>query len=369
MASAKWMMKAGKVLRLVAINAAIFLMLLAALEIPARLLAPDYRDAYFTKEITRGFPIFRHRTRGHRVGEAQRDADLTRGDDARTRVLFVGDSVTFGYGVRYEDSYHEVAGRILERAGCRTFAHGVGDTHTNLTRLLASRQRPLILDDFGADLVLYQFNVNDVGVHDWRKKSRPEELKVRDRWEIFRISYINRSTLAKLVQSVGRREFERARHQDLRDSLEYDPRSNPKGFVQAWDEFADSLRDAQQLFRVRGARFAVVYIPEAIEVSSSDLDNEFRVDTRGISTWPADRVRVITDRLGIPFFDTREALRQFRAQYPNRRLYFPNDSNHPTLAGHATIGQAVARFLSSQVEGCGGTGGGVSPLSPHPDGA
>lgn len=350
-------MKVWKLLRLLVINVAVLLFVLLALEIPARLLAPDFRDAYFTRDITRGFRIFRHQTWGHRVGEAQVADDLTRRDDARTRVLFVGDSVTYGYGVRYEDSYHEVAGRILERAGCRTVVHGVGDTHTNLARLLESRQRSLILDDFGADLVIYQFNVNDVGVRDLRKKSRPEEFTVRDRWEIFRISVIHRSALAKLVQSVGRRQFERARRQDLRDSLKYHPRSNPPGYAQAWKEFEGTLRQARQLFESRRTRFAIAYIPEAIEVSSSDLDNEFRIDTRGIEVWPYDRVRMVADRLGIEVFDTRPALRRYRELHPAQRLYFPNDFNHPNTTGHAVIGQAMAGYLSKPGLGCRGGDG------------
>src|SRR3990167_8443364 len=132
-------------LKIIAINLLIFALILGGLELSIRIFAPEYVNAYFTNDVSRGNPIHHNTKWGHRVGAAQIDQQLTRKTPFEQRVLFIGDSVTYGYGLPYEDSYHEVAGRMLEKQGCKTVVHGVGRLHSTLETLLASEDGDFIL--------------------------------------------------------------------------------------------------------------------------------------------------------------------------------------------------------------------------------
>jgi lysophospholipase L1-like esterase len=341
------MRKSAIWLKVVVINLLILFMIFGSLEVAVRLTAPDYVGAYFMDDVTRGYNIYINNIWRHRVRFDQVDQSLVRQSKPEKRVLFVGDSVIFGYGVDYADTLQEIAAKQLSKNGCSAFLHGVGRINSNLESLLASEQREFILDKFGADLIIYQFNVNDVVDPNGPGMPRVKHLTLRERFEKFRISYLNRSAFIKWAGAYALRQYERAQHRDLRDFAEYSPSSDPVAYARAWKHFEQSLVDTRQLLGQHGIKFAIMAIPESYQVSSSDIDNEYRVNISGIETWPIARLINIARGHGIPVLDVTDALREFRRQHPQVRLYFPSDVNHPNRQGHQVIGQEVARYLLS----------------------
>jgi lysophospholipase L1-like esterase len=333
-----------KWLRILAVNAMVLLLLFCTLEITTRALFPEYVDAYFDNDTTWGHPIIRNHHWGHRVNPEQENDRLTR-KGKEQRVLFIGDSVTFGYGVDYADTYHEVAQRRLERAGCSAFIHGVGQYNTNLRKLMRSSLRDYILHESGANFIVYQFNVNDIEVAESAKIIVGGSLTWREAFEKIRLSYLNRSAFLKLVQSWSARMSHRNHPQRLIDEFRYSQTHNPSGHKQAWQDFEQDILRLNEELRAIGIRFSILLVPESLQISHQIIDNDLGVDLSGIGEWPSKRVTNIATRHGIPVFDALPALQAFRAAQPDIRLYFPNDQNHPNQRGHAVIGEAVARYL------------------------
>lgn len=349
------------IVRIIAINALVLCAILGTLELITRAVAPDYANGWFTPDVTGGNPIHRHVRWGHRVGAAQVDAALERHDPQEKRVLFAGDSVTFGYGVRYEDTYHQVAAAGLAAQGCRAVVHGLGRLHSNLQQLLDSEFGSFALDagGFDPDVLIYQFNPNDVRLRFARRK-QAQELTVRERFEVFRISWLNRSAFLKWVQSASNRAFQRSRHTRLEDSRFYAPKRDPAAYARAWAEFETALVEIRDRLAARGTELRIVLVPESYQISDSELDNEFRIDTSGITEWPSDKVTRIAQRYAIPVFDVTPALRHYRQSHPDERMYFPNDANHPTATGHRVIGEAVAGYLRGLPGLCPAVAGALS---------
>jgi lysophospholipase L1-like esterase len=334
--------------KIIGINLSILLLIFCLLEVIVRFTAPDYVHAYFTEEVTRGHDIYLQHTWKHRVRPDQVEQPLVRENKSDKRVLFVGDSVIFGYGIDYADTLQEIAAKTLDANGCNAFVHGVGRINSNLESLLASEYREFILDKFGADFIIYQFNVNDVVDPNGPGMPRVEHLTLREKFEKFRISYLNRSAFIKWAGAYALTQYERGQHRDLRDIVEYSASRNPDAHARAWSHFESSLINTDKLLRKRGIKFAILTIPESYQISSSDLDNEYRVNISGIDVWPTARVMDIAKRHGIAVLDVTDVLRQFRNQYPDIRLYFPGDVNHPNKTGHRIIGQEVAKYLMIQ---------------------
>jgi lysophospholipase L1-like esterase len=300
------------------------------------------------EKVTRGHSIYHHNKWKHRVRSDQVDQSLVRENKTDKRVLLVGDSIVFGYGLDYADTLQEIAAKTLGANGCSAFLHGVGRINSNLESLLASEYREFILDKFGADLIIYQFNVNDVVDPNGPGMPRVEHLTLREQFEKFRISYLNRSAFIKWAGAYALRQYERGQHRDLRDIVEYSASRNPDSHARAWSHFESSLIDTDKLLGKRGIKFAILTIPESYQISSSDIDNEYWVNISGIDVWPTARVMDIAKRHGIPVLDVTDVLRQFRNQYPDIQLYFPGDINHPNSIGHQIIGQEVAKYLMLQ---------------------
>jgi len=343
-----------KWLRVIAINLIVFCIIFGGFELIMRITLPEYVDAYFDNDTTWGKPIHRNRIWGHRVGPDQVNAPLKR-NRKEERVLFIGDSVTFGYGVDFADTYHEVAARILGDSGCDAVIHGAGKYHTNLEKLMRSSLRSFILDGFGANIVVYQFNVNDLDIKAPPKKSADDTLTWRERFEILRLTYLNRSTFLKFVQSWSMRAYQQSHPTKLQDSLRYSPSSDPSGYAVAWKSFEKTLIDVNDVLRGRGIRFAVLLVPESFQISRLPVDNDINADVSGITRWPGEKVADLGRQYHIPVFDSLQALREFRTRHLDKRLYFPNDQNHPNKDGHTVIGAAVAAYLKESLEGCSRT--------------
>jgi lysophospholipase L1-like esterase len=338
-------------LRIVTINLIVFAVIFGVLEIVTRATLPEYVDAYFDDDTTWGKPIYRNHALNHRVNPDQRDSSLKRTGDEK-RVLFIGDSVTFGYGVDFADTYHEIAAHLLGDGGCDVTIHGVGQYYTNLEKLTRSNLWSFILEGFGANIVVYQFNVNDLDIAPPPKKSADDPLTWRERFEKFRLSYLNRSALLKFIQSRSMRAYQQSHPTKLQDSLRYSPLSDPGVYAAAWESFEKTLVDVNDMLRRRGTRFSILLVPESFQISRSAVDNDVNADVSGITQWPNERVADLGMRYNIPVFDSLQALREFRARHPDKRLYFPNDQNHPNREGHAVIGVAVAAYLKETLGGC-----------------
>jgi lysophospholipase L1-like esterase len=338
-------------LRVVAINLFILIIIFVVLELITRVTLPEYVNAYFNDTTTWGNPIYLNHIWGHRVGPDQVNAPLKRTGN-ENRVLFIGDSVTFGYGIDYTEIYYEVAARQLEKSGCGAVIHGAAQYNTSLEKLMNSDLRNFILDGFGANAIVYQFNVNDLDTVNLIKKSADDPLSWRERFEKFRLSYLNRSAFLKFIQSWSGRNFQRNNPSKIQESLRYSPQSDPNNYAAAWMAFENSLKGVHDTLRKRGIRFAILLVPESFQISRLEADNDLNADTSGITQWPNEKVTEIARRHQIPVLDSLPTLREYRARHPETRLYFPNDPNHPNRQGHAVLGAAVAQYLRDGLAIC-----------------
>ena len=337
-------------MRVVLINILILAAIFAVLEAATRLLAPEYAGAYFSPDVTHGNPIYRNRIWGHRVKEGDvNDRFGRRGNEKR--VLFIGDSVTFGYGVTVPETYYSIA-ELLSGAECETVISGAGRYYTNLEQLLNSDLRPFILNGFDPDIVIYQFNVNDLDPSGPPRKTENDRLTARERFEKVRLTYLNRSAFFKWFQSVAMRIYQRGQRARLLDSLRYSELPDPQEYNALWSHFEQVLVETKDLLASRGIDFGILLVAESFRISDREIDNDFGVDTSGVKVWPGEKVATIAARYGIRVYDSLPHLQKFRRQDPTTRLYFPNDQNHPNSTGHKIIGEAAAAMLEEKFGLC-----------------
>lgn len=338
-------------LKLISYNALTLLIIFGTAETATRLLFPEFSNAYFSDNVTHGNIIHRHHQWGHRVAEEDTTHNYKRSAN-EVRVLFIGDSVTFGYGVTYEDIYFNKVEDLSLPEGCTATISGVGRYGSNLDILLNTEFKTMIYQGFDADYIIYQFNVNDLDPVGTNKKTTSAELTLREKFEKFRLSYLNRSAFLKAVQSWTIKSFQQHQQIKLADSLRYSDKKNPSLYSKQWALFEQSLIDTKNTFASQGIKFAIMLMPEAIRISGHPVDNEFNIDTSGISKWPNEKVAAIAEKLDTPTIDPLPALQQYRQNHNDNRLYFPNDFNHPNTLGHEIIGKGISKGLSDLITEC-----------------
>jgi len=318
-------------------------------------LRPGFQDLVITTEFRSTWSINEDGHRGPRAGD--------RGAFP-TRILTLGDSFTFGYGVEEEQAWPRRLESLLSAGGApraEVLNLGVGGYGTwEAIRYLdreASRLRP--------DLVLLAFYVGN-DPHDNRRwyPSVPTfpvgdpAIGTGDRVESVKRWLGSRLHLYSLVSTRADELLVRAGLRRLVYPFEVDLLRSPppEGVNAAWEATGAAFRELAHLVQRHGFRLRIVVVPMKHQV-----DDEFweRLTSRYASLAGAREVRaldrdrpqrIVEDLMmkeGLEWIDLLEGLRKASRSDPILpvRLYWPRDQ-HWTPEGH----EAAARLIFGRLE-------------------
>jgi len=238
------------------------------------------------------------------------------------RIVVVGDSFTFGYGVENDEIYTAVLERLLD---------GTEVVNLGVTGYGTDQQLLKLLDQglaFHPDQVLVGLFVGDVF-----RNARSEQLGyAKPRFELdggeLRLAGVpvphrppppglaRRSALGRLLLGRGR---------ELVEHL---------GFGDAWpltEAIVGRMRDA---CAAAGCGVRVVIIPKDQAVYGRGL-------RRRLHHHATARLAALLERQGVAYLDLTPAL---AARAGDERLYFEHDG-HWTAAGHRVAAEAIAAWL------------------------
>jgi hypothetical protein len=290
-------------------------------------------------------------SQGFRVSAAHEEYSVQR-DDSRYRVLLLGPSFAFAWGVNYEDSVAALLPQYLKAGGfaggreIEVINHGI----PSLPPANNLRWYKAVGRDYRPDLVI-QFAYGSLAV-----SSRPEEWLIqgghlvrpdstlRDR----AIAYAKNSaivfygwTIATKLRSGGAREEGRIEGagRELRELGEFDP-DRPE-VVDAL-KFYDELREAVES---SGARLLILYFPLSYVVHPQDMSRWRHLGVRDVGKQRAfdEAFAEYLRQRGLACLDVTQRLID-TARSSGERLYYWLDV-HWTRAGNAAVAAALAECL------------------------
>lgn len=250
------------------------------------------------------------------------------------RVVYLGDSFTFGEGVRNEHTYAEIAARSLRETGPQTDACNLGVGGYNTTQSLD------VLNRFGFDLkpdvVVLGFTLNDaepplfqIDPASGRPVRRDREMSIEAEADPKKPPGSDLYSL-RLAQA-----FWNARHQRklTRQTIDYYNSVNaPSG--EGWIESERAMRKMVSQCRDRGIPCIVVMFPLLFELSE---DYPFRDIHR--------RAGEVITGSGGHFIDLLPAL---TGRDPADLIVHPTDQ-HPNEKVHEIAGKLVAKEIQRHV--------------------
>lgn len=263
-----------------------------------------------------------------------------------TRILYLGDSITFGYGVDEADGFTQKASYLLAREGIRT------ETINSAVPSYNSEQEVAYLRTEGyryqADWVVVGICWNDIneksGVRVSRNGSLIEEvsddasLSAR-LWES-RIGFELRNVVkrSRLLYSAmrGFRAATGNAQPESHDVFRNDVLAgrNSEKVARGWTRMQADMQRLAQLSKQYGFRPLLVAFPMSLSVDG----------THPRSTYP-DRLKEIAAREQLPMIDLHPVYQShFRG---HESLFLPYDADHPNAAAHLLAAQAVADYIKS----------------------
>jgi len=250
------------------------------------------------------------------------------------RILGIGDSFTFGVGVRDEDTYlRKIESQLNEsHAGTTKFEvlnAGVQGYNTRDEVIYLEHQWL----EFDPDLILIGFYLNDA-YSDYTFLNMGQELGIyRSKPHgLARLSYLvdlgqhayHTRQLRKRMDAYYRQHY----FADARQFLE-----QPGKAKVDWGVSRDALQRAVRLARERDIGIALVIFPEF-----HDLDGSYPFeDIHRL-------VRETCDRLGLPVIDLLPVFRGYR----DTAMWVHPSDHHPNEVAHRVAATAIVSFLLEQ---------------------
>lgn len=263
------------------------------------------------------------------------ELDWSLGDD-ELRVVCLGDSCTFGKGVREADCWPRQLERMLQdalpagrRARVANLGINGGDARSAHELLV---EQGLALEP---DLVLYGANVND-----FPNAVEAVNQKVFNEAPLKRLipqgilDPMNRSALFRWARSVyyqSRREQDWAAAEALAAASGGAPLESPAWARQRAHVVA--IRDAAE---AAGARAAVLLFPYESQIYLDAYD-----------TSAIDRLGALCAELGVPFIDLAQVFRE-HFESAGEDLFIPGDRYHPNPGGYTLVARALVRLARSE---------------------
>jgi lysophospholipase L1-like esterase len=264
------------------------------------------------------------------------------------RILFLGDSITFGYGVRDEEVVTERVRALLGAAGVRA---------ETINTAIASYNTEQEVAYYEHEGNRYDPDVVVVGVC-WNDINDKSNVRVDAHGNLVDVDAVDRPTTksdaALVTDSELRNTLKRSRllygtlerwrayqasrtpddHVTLRDDV---LSGHTTERVEAgWSRMEDAFGRLQTSVTSHGARLLIVAFPVPLM-----LEHAFPS-----SSYPA-RLRDFTAREHIPFLDLTGAFQA--AFHGHESLFIPFDGDHPNAEGHDLAAHEIVRMMGAWV--------------------
>lgn len=277
----------------------------------------------FTKIDHKPVHVNAHGTRGPEFSDAKPAGTL--------RILSLGDSRTFGWGVSEPESYSGRLETLLQRrapTGERVEVVNAGVNAWSFPQLLVfyrevgSAWKP----DF---VVIGEANL-------WTQFSEKSSPEFRDQF-MFRVRVKNLlrrlATYHYVVEVKLKDLYERERVR----FIPVDPQSDELFKEQQQDDperfFRESIERLVRLAVEKGAKPVLLYIPTLSELESGKPSRSLKAK------------REVAERLGVPLVDPSEALRRGGASF-----YLEGDPVHLSVEGNEVVAKSLEEAMAPMVE-------------------
>ena len=252
------------------------------------------------------------------------------------RILFLGDSIPFGYGVAYEDCFVARVQRLLDARNsgrrCTTIACAVLGYSPWQEAILLKREGmkyhpDLVVQCFCANDAMDKFGLVRYG-GTWLGWEGSQVTSPLDWSGIYRLTvfvHIRR-------ESAGNQNHPYRRLADVKVADLFRSPDSPK-VQEAWRETDKDMQDIISLCREDGISVAVIYFPCRRQLSRGSNNSR-----------PQGELASFCSRLGVPFLDLLPLMKA-RAIEERGAPELMEDGLHPTVLGHQRDAEQIVQFL------------------------
>ncbi len=271
------------------------------------------------------FPVHIN-SQGIRDNELRSDRGLT--------ILAIGDSFTFGIGVKAEETYAEVLEQTLRYRFPDLHTEVINAGHGGATIDFESEYLYTRGVHFKPDIVILQFYRNDVEDYylSQEYKKAYQQIPIPFKKALRRTALYNalmKMKLYVLAKRIGKKNRDLQSISDASEEF-YDDRSG-EHFAPMWEKYLSRLTETAVFCKKRGISLVLVVIPD-----------EFQVIHANLAPKPQVILKDFARKNGVFFVDPLETLRTYYRS--GKQAYIEGDS-HLNAAGQRIVADQIFTAL------------------------
>lgn len=293
-----------------------------------------------------------------------RDPKYIKNENSDFYVAIIGDSVTAGYGLAYNDTFYYIAENLLNNINLKTNIVAYGSNGSDLhEQLIKFNNYYINNNDYKKKILIYQFSYNDLtaqylfGFDGDFKYFGPNEMSklnklIAIKTMAFRYKYLNKSTFLSWLQfEIGKLRWKVSEKDCLRRGVyalgELTYAYYAKGFeldsIKVWNGFEKDLKSLKDFAYKNNFELYVLVQPLSLQIKDHEENNVYNYDIK-CSTIDA-RVSIFRalENLSIKYIDPLPNFNKYIQEQKNennkQKLFFEFDVMHPNEVGSRIIGE------------------------------
>ncbi|MBI5749816.1 MAG: SGNH/GDSL hydrolase family protein [Nitrospinae bacterium] len=235
-----------------------------------------------------------------------------------SRIVFLGDSITFGYYVEEEQTFAVQIGNMISSVvspKCRIEVLNAGVSSLNAHQIFGHlRHRAL---SWSPDLIFWAFYVNDIC-----DREGDVLFPVRNlRW----LSPLHLSALGRFIE-------ESVFSTSLGSHIGIDTENSVNRFIEeSWKRVEMDIVQTKALLQEHNIPFVIIAFPSAIQFSRHWTNQYYQI-----------RLKKLCEKYNVPYVDVLPALEKAGSA---EDIYYRGDLVHPNARGHKATADAIFSLI------------------------
>ena len=347
-----------RVVKLLLINLTIIIFLGMLVELVARFFYPELVNDYHSESITRGVCSHRADFKGTSVRVPFDGYDVEKLSDL---IVILGDSVSNGYGLDYDDIYWTKFQRFMDCVCISPpsviclghLGNNLQDAARDLSEFIATKQTQRISS------IIYQFNYNDI-TPQTRQVLQAMTPTGGISFAKWRYKWLNRLVSLRLAQHYAAKLLA-ARHSGCEKnaghalglySYTYGSKALKYESDELWSKFETDLANLKATSNSLDSKLYVLISPLVYHVDPQGMHpfyNTLGIEWSCATIDPSKRLKELCSTLGITVIDPTPYVREgFDRRMKGNNFtffFFPTDDNHFNEVTSTYVAEAMSRTI------------------------
>lgn len=284
-------------------------------------------------------------------------------------IWVLGDSVTNGYGVRYNQTYYSYLKDFLSSNNYNFNIIPNSFYGANLNDIVTTLEEKIQKHIIPNDIIIYQFHYNDLtdlGKSNFKFNNSRLPMKTKldyvlNKTRQIRYEYLNKSTLIKVLSHYASTTIRKTSGNCSDRGLDalgpYSYSYWLKGYEieskKTWDKFEKDLIKIKNFSLKNNAHLLVLISPISIQIKYHENINKLNYDTNCGNKDARQLIVSLLEKQKIIFADPTEKFNirstEFYKENNFTPLFIQYDTAHPNDIGHYLMGLEIYQKIKSKI--------------------